>query len=64
MSPLVVLLSILFWGWLLGPVGMILSVPLTMSIKIALGTRPETEAIAVLIGRGIPENEGPIDEGR
>lgn len=62
MSPLVVLLSILFWGWLLGPVGMILSVPLTMSIKIALGTRPETEAISVLIGRGIPEDEPPLQQ--
>ncbi len=62
MSPLVVLLSILFWGWLLGPVGMILSVPLTMSIKIVLGARPETQAFAVLIGRGIPEDERPFDE--
>lgn len=50
MSPLVVVLSLVFWGWMLGPVGMLLSVPLTMTVVIALETHPRTYWIAVLLG--------------
>ncbi|MGU0044273.1 hypothetical protein ACVXHA_26150 [Escherichia coli] len=38
-----------FWGWLLGPVGMLLSVPLTIIVKIALEQQREVESIAVLL---------------
>jgi predicted PurR-regulated permease PerM len=50
LSTLVVILSLVVWGWALGPVGMLLSVPLTMVVKIVLEGMPETHAIAVLLG--------------
>jgi len=49
LSPLVVFISLVFWGWILGPVGMLLSVPLTMILKIALETTDEWRWLAVLL---------------
>lgn len=49
-SPLVVFTGLFFWGWVLGPVGMLLSVPLTMSLKLALETDESTRWIAIVIG--------------
>ena len=53
-SPLVVIVSLVFWGWLLGPVGMLLSVPLTMVVKVGLESGESTIPIAVLLGPPLP----------
>jgi len=50
LSALVIFVSMAFWGWVLGPIGMLLSIPLTMTCKIALAGNPETRWLALLLG--------------
>jgi predicted PurR-regulated permease PerM len=50
LSTLVVFLSLIFWGALLGLVGAILSIPLTMTLKFAFESGESTKWIAVLLG--------------
>jgi predicted PurR-regulated permease PerM len=52
LSTLVVFLSLVFWGWVLGPIGMILSVPMTSLVKIALESYEETRGFAFMLGSG------------
>jgi predicted PurR-regulated permease PerM len=51
LSVTAVLVSLLFWGWVLGPVGMFLSAPLTMAFKVSMETREDTRWLGVLLGR-------------
>ncbi len=51
LSPLVVFISLIFWGWVWGPLGMLMSVPLTMMIKIAMDESDELQWAALLLGR-------------
>lgn len=50
LSPLVVFLSLLIWGFMLGPIGMLISAPLTMILKIIFDNRQQTSIVAIMIG--------------
>ncbi|MEA3303627.1 MAG: AI-2E family transporter [Pseudomonadota bacterium] len=57
LSTLVVFLSLVFWGWLLGLVGMLLSVPLTMTVKFTSQASDETRWLGILLGPGSESKE-------
>jgi predicted PurR-regulated permease PerM len=48
-SPLVILLAMLFWGFILGPIGALLSVPLTVIVKTGLATSPKLAWVAIML---------------
>lgn len=51
MSPLAIFLALIFWGWVWGPLGMILSVPLTVSLKILFENTESLRWLAALLDR-------------
>ncbi|MEJ2464054.1 MAG: AI-2E family transporter, partial [Candidatus Thiodiazotropha sp.] len=57
LSPLVVFISLVLWGWILGPVGMFLSVPLTMTLKIFLDSYEASRRIGLLLGGSVQKME-------
>jgi len=59
LSTLVVFLSLIFWGSLLGPIGMVLCIPLTMTLKFACENNKSTRWIAVLLGPEAPAGSIP-----
>ena len=54
-STLVVVLSALFWGWVWGPAGMFVAIPLTMLIKVMLDNSGELRWISVAMGKSSAE---------
>ncbi|MBR0226185.1 MAG: AI-2E family transporter [Thermoguttaceae bacterium] len=62
LSPLIVLISLIFFGWLLGPVGMFLSPPLAVIMKIIFQSFPETRWIAALMANSAPKEEGDDED--
>lgn len=56
LSPMVVFLSLVFWGWLLGIVGILLAIPLTMTAKLAFEESPKYRWLAILLGPEKPRS--------
>ena len=57
LSTLVVILSLLFWAWVWGPVGALLAVPLTMVVKIMLENTEDLRWVAILLDKSPPQIE-------
>ncbi len=50
LSPVFVLLSLIFWGWIWGIAGMFLSVPIAAAMKILFANIKPLQPLAVLMG--------------
>ncbi len=56
-STVIVILSVLFWGFIWGPVGMLLAVPLTMLVKVMLDNSSDLRWISALMGKHAPDGQ-------
>jgi predicted PurR-regulated permease PerM len=63
LSTLIVFLSMVFWGWLFGPVGMLLSVPLTIAVKFLSLRNPNTLWLAVLLSNTVEQTTASATPG-
>ena len=63
LSTFVAFLSLVVWGWIFGAAGMLLSVVLTMTLKIALDSHPQTRWIAHLLGPGTRQLRRSVNHG-
>jgi predicted PurR-regulated permease PerM len=52
LSPFVIIVSLLIWGWIWGFVGLILAVPMMVVIKIVCENIPVLEPISIMLGSG------------
>ncbi len=62
LSPVVVLVSLMVWGWVFGPVGMLLSILLTMIVKLALESSPQTRWLGILLSDRVKVRVQDVDE--
>lgn len=49
LSPMIIFFSLIFWGWILGIVGMFLAVPITMTLKIAFDSSSNTKWLGIFM---------------
>jgi predicted PurR-regulated permease PerM len=49
LSPIVVVISLLFWAWLLGPMGALVAVPLSLAVKFLFESFDESKWLAILM---------------
>ncbi len=57
LSPMIIIVTLFLWAWMLGPIGMLLSVPLTMALKVALEASEKTRGLAYLMSDTVPPPE-------
>lgn len=58
LAPFWTLTSLVFWGWLLGPAGAILAVPLTLTVKLLLDSFESTRPLGVMLTTGRRQGAG------
>lgn len=63
LSPLVVLISVTFWGWVWGIAGAFLGIPLTVALVVAAGEFESTRWVAVLLGALPDDGDDGEEEG-
>jgi AI-2 transport protein TqsA len=65
LSTIITFLAVVFWAWILGPIGAFLALPLTVMVKtLLLEPFPETRLLAQLMGSGAPSNAAPPNLGK